>query len=230
VEKGAGSMNTKLVGHNILGFDLKYLHRSDLILEGNGHSLLNKGYWNDIFFDTMVYWQGGDRRDFVSLDAVAKALGHKEGKLGNGKHFHALSQEDKEAYLTQDLKVTEFVFNKMNKNEKFCSDPIIFDIETAPLSEEAVLDIIGPFDPDSVKLGARKKPEVIEAFIEEARNNYLSDAMDKAALDPRLSIPVAIGYIIKGEVTLDFNQPLDLVNRFWEIAGAAWSHNHQNKI
>lgn len=224
-------MNIKLVGHNIHGFDLTYLRKASII-HGTGqkfHHLIQRGYWNDVFFDTMFHWTQ-DRRELISLDKLAKILGHPTGKIGNGKHFHALTQDQKEEYLTHDLHITEYVFNKFNSDDCISDDPVIFDIETAPLPADEIEAKIEPFNPDDVKIGNLKDPYKIEEKIEAARANHLQSKIDKAALDPALSNVVAIGYIIKGEVELDFNEPKQLIERFWEVAGAAWSHNHQNKI
>lgn len=221
-------MLRKIVGHNIIGFDLPYLDQADMIHGGSGHDFLNaRGYWSDFFFDTMRRWH---MRDMISLDKLAKALGHPTGKNGNGKHFYALPDDQKEEYLTNDLKLVEYVFTQMNKGNRVCDESIIFDIETAPLREDVIESLIPKFDPDKVKLGARKNPEVIEKYIEEQRENHLQSYVNKAGLDARFSIPCAIGYIINGEVELHFDEPRELINRFWEVCGQVWGHNIKVKI
>lgn len=221
-------MLRKIVGHNIIGFDLPYLDQADMIHGGSGHDFLNaRGYWSDFFFDTMRRWH---MRDMISLDKLAKALGHPTGKNGNGKHFYALPDDQKEEYLTNDLKLVEYVFTQMNKGNRVCDESIIFDIETAPLREDVIESLIPKFDPDKVKLGARKNPEVIEKYIEEQRENHLQSYVNKAGLDARFSIPCAIGYIINGEVELHFDEPKELINRFWEVCGQVWGHNIKVKI
>ena len=222
-------MLRKLVGHNIIGFDLTYLDQSDLIHEGTGHDFFNaRGYWSDIFFDTMRRWHP---RDMISLDQLAKALGHPKGKNGNGKHFYALPDDQKEEYLTNDLKLVEFVFNKMNKESKrICDDAIIFDIETAPLRDDVIESLIPEFNPDSVKVGNLKDPAKIEEKIEQARENHLQSYIDKAGLEAKYSIPCAIGYIISGKVELHFDEPKELINRFWKVCGQVWSHNMEVKL
>ena len=213
----------KVIGHNILGFDLPYLHKSNFKYGSLGNPFLNsRGFWNPLFADTMRIY---DPKEMISLDNLAKFLGHKEGKIGNGKHFHAMEQEDKEAYLTRDLRLVEFCFEKMNRNNVVCADPIFFDIETAPLPDDEIAELIPPFDPDKVKLGARKKPEVIEEYIEEQRAKHLPSFIDKAGLDAKLSVPVAIGYIINGEVEMHFDDPKTLLNGFWAICGEVWNYN-----
>lgn len=216
-------MLRKLVGHNILGFDLPYLDQSDMIHGANGHTFLNsRGYWDGMFFDTMKRWHP---RDMISLDKLAKALGHKTGKNGNGKHFYALSDDKKEEYLTNDLKLVEHVFAQMNKGKRVCDEAIIFDIETAPLRDDVIESLIPEFDPNSVKVGNLKDSAKIEEKIEQARDNHLQSYIDKAGLDPRFSIPCAIGYIISGKVELHFDEPKELINRFWKVCGQVWSHN-----
>ena len=221
-------MLRKIVGHNIIGFDLPYLDQADMIHGGSGHDFLNaRGYWSDFFFDTMRRWH---MRDMISLDKLAKALGHPSGKNGNGKHFHALSDDEKEEYLTNDLKLVEFVFNKMNNGKRVCDEAIIFDIETAPLRDDVIESLIPEFNPDSVKVGNLKDPAKIEEKIEQARDNHLQSYIDKAGLDPRFSIPCAIGYIISGKVELHFDEPKELINRFWKVCGQVWSHNMEVKL
>lgn len=221
-------MLRKLVGHNILGFDLPYLDQSDMIHKANGHAFLNsRHYWDGMFFDTMKRWHS---RDMISLDKLAKALGHPTGKNGNGKHFYALPDDQKEEYLTNDLKLVEYVFTQMNKGNRVCDESIIFDIETAPLREDIIESLIPEFDPDSVKVGNLKDPTKIEEKIEQARENHLQSYVNKAGLDARFSIPCAIGYIINGEVELHFDEPRELINRFWEVCGQVWGHNIKVKI
>ena len=69
----------------------------------------------------------------------------------------------------------------------------IFDIETAPYSDEEILQNAKPFNPHDVKLGNLKDPEKIAAKLELAENGYKQTLLDKAALDPHTSKICAIG-------------------------------------
>lgn len=221
-------MQRKIVGHNILGFDLPYLDRADMIHGGTGHTYLNtRFYWQDIFYDTMKRW---DPKNMISLNNLAKALGHPTGKNGDGKYFYQLNDDEKEEYLTNDLKLVEFVFNKMNKNGSVCDEPVIFDIETEPLPVEEIEKRIPEFDPSAVKTGNLKDPVKIMEKIEQAQANHLQSYIDKAGLEPTLSVPCAIGYIINGKVELHFDKPKELINQFWDVCGQVWSHTTTIKI
>lgn len=218
----------KIVGHNIKGFDLPYLHKADLQIVSQGHPFKSvRGYWDDIFFDTMLEW---DPQGRISLDRLASLLGCEFGKNGNGKHFHAMSQDDKESYLANDLKMIEWVWERENKNCRYADNAIIFDIETAPKSREQLEQIVPPFDRDTVEVPKNyKKQETIDAYLDDKEENYWPSIMDKAALDPTLSDVVAIGYIIDGKVDLHFDKPAELINRFWDVCMQAWSQNIKTK-
>lgn len=69
----------------------------------------------------------------------------------------------------------------------------IFDIETAPYSDEEILRNAKPFNPHDVKLGNLKDPEKIAAKLESAEKGYKQSLLDKAALDPHTSTICAIG-------------------------------------
>lgn len=72
---------------------------------------------------------------------------------------------------------------------------LVFDIETQPLSEEHVLEVMGPFNPDTVKLGNRTDPDVIEAYIAEQEAEYLPRLMGTAALRAQLGELLVIGLL-----------------------------------
>lgn len=106
------------VGHNILDFDLPYMcrrfWRSGLDMpigwrEGN--------WWSRCFVDTMKLFALGKFKDIISLDKLARFLGHESGKNGkSGADFHALLKVDKEEalkYLDTDLKLTEFCYERI---------------------------------------------------------------------------------------------------------------------
>lgn len=69
----------------------------------------------------------------------------------------------------------------------------IFDIETAPYSDDDILKFAKPFNSKDVKLGNLKDPEKIEAKLESAEKGYKQSLLDKAALNPHTSKICAIG-------------------------------------
>lgn len=223
-------IGNKMVGHNIINFDLPYLNQSTAMHCAKGHKILQpdqKGYWNNVFFDTMKWWQAGNRQNLISLDRLSKAFGHK-GKNGSGKHFHALSRAEQEDYLENDLRATAAVFNGINQAESICENWTVFDIETAPRSIEYIQSVIPEFDPTTVKTGNLKDPDKILQKIDAARENHLDSVLDKAGLHADYSVPVAIGYLDStGNMKLDFGSPKDLVTSFWEIAGEVWLSDYE---
>lgn len=67
-----------MVGHNV-GFDIRFLWQRSVLLQvtPSFHLPVNAAPWSGKYFDTMTTWAGV--RDFVKLDAIARAFG-LEGK------------------------------------------------------------------------------------------------------------------------------------------------------
>lgn len=77
---------------------------------------------------------------------------------------------------------------------------LYFDIETAPLPDiESRIERFYPFDPEKVALGNAKKPETVQAKIDEARANHVPNLIEKAQLNPVLSYVCAIGIKFSGD-------------------------------
>lgn len=74
------------------------------------------------------------------------------------------------------------------------SNPLVFDIETAPLPEEQIANLIPPFDPAEVKVGNIKDPALIQEKIKKAEEKHRSDFIQKAALNPDTGRVIAIGF------------------------------------
>lgn len=216
---------SRLVGHNILGFDLPYLIRWSIYngvvvpaeatpfgVRGNGK------YFPDMYIDTMTCMGAGEWGHRISLDMASRACGF-QGKNGNGKWFYQMSQDDKEQYLANDVRQTKALFDSINNSLNFTEKFTVFDIETAPKIQEEIERIAPEFDPDSVKLGNVKDYEKIQAKLKDARENHLTSIMDKAGLHAHYSDPIAIGYIHEdGTEQLDFSEPKELVANFWKLA------------
>lgn len=102
----------RIIGHNIFGFDLPFLIRRSWMLGVDVPvNVLDKDrYWNPVFVDTMTRWSCGSR-DYVSLDTLAKIVGH-DGKNGSGADFARLwfgtpeERQQAKEYLENDLEMT----------------------------------------------------------------------------------------------------------------------------
>lgn len=216
---------SKLVGHNILNFDIPYLIRWSIY---NGVQIPQEctpfsgrgmgRYLPDMYLDTQKFLAAGDYKFMLKLDTAAKACGF-EGKNGNGKFFYQMSQDDKEQYLANDVRQTKALFESINNSLRITEKFTVFDIETQPKDMEQIEDIAPEFDPDNVKLGNIKDYEKIQAKINDARDNHISSLRDKAGLHAHYSDPIAIGYIHEdGTEQLDFSEPKELVGNFWKLA------------
>ncbi len=96
----------------------------------------------------------------------------------------------------------------------------VFDIETAPLDEDRLLEIAPVFDPGSVKLGNTKDPEKITAKIEACRKSHYEQFFARAALSASTGQVLAIGYYDGPTQSFDVigqgdNDESDLLDLFW---------------
>ena len=62
---------TKIVGHNIAGFDLPYIKKRSIIHGVKINLPFNAKPWSDEIFDTMLKW---DAKKFISMDKLARVL------------------------------------------------------------------------------------------------------------------------------------------------------------
>jgi DNA polymerase elongation subunit (family B) len=99
---------------------------------------------------------------------------------------------------------------------------LIFDIETRPRDLDVILDLKGPFDPSTVKLG-NLGPEKAAEKIEKARNEYEFNLRDKAALSPLTGEVVVIGYKYSRDDKFfyDHGDEKEILTKFWDHAGTA---------
>ncbi|MGH7970806.1 MAG: ribonuclease H-like domain-containing protein [Limisphaerales bacterium] len=72
---------------------------------------------------------------------------------------------------------------------------IFFDIETGPLPEQELAQMVPPFDPNEVKVGNLKDPEKIAAKRAEAEANHHREFVERAALDPLTGRVLAVGLL-----------------------------------
>lgn len=107
-----------MCGHNIAWFDVPFLmRRSWLVGMDVPTTVMDRGRWLDqTFVDTMSMWGAGNR-DMVKLDTLAKAFGVGAKPDGvDGSMFSDLLTTDREkaeAYLTNDLRMTAGVAERM---------------------------------------------------------------------------------------------------------------------
>jgi hypothetical protein len=103
------------IGHNIVDFDLPFIVRRFWKYRMAMPAGWKQGrYWNNWFVDTQGLFGLGKYKDMISLDRLAKYLGHKTGKAGkSGDKFHELLNEDFDgamSYLDGDLRLTEYCY------------------------------------------------------------------------------------------------------------------------
>jgi hypothetical protein len=222
----------RLVGHNIWKFDLPYLIRSSVynrvkippyLLPFGGKFQRFENY----SIDTMNLIGAGEWGYLLKLETASMACGVSYGKTGSGKNFYKMPRKEQEEYLRQDLLMTEYLYNNIAESFGYEYEPIIFDIETCPKTEGQIEMIAPKFDPENVATGNLKDPEKIQAKIDNAETNHIRSLQDKAGLHAHYSQPCAIGYIVKGKVELDFNEPKELLTRFWSIVSEVWGNNQE---
>jgi len=111
----------------------------------------------------------------------------------------------------------------------------IYDIETGGLPEDQIRSIVKPFDPKDVKHGNIKDPDKILAKIDEARNNYYTDILDRAALSALTGRVLAIGIMeVGGEFKIIANDDERLmIAEFWTLISntpGKWVGFNSNKF
>lgn len=96
---------------------------------------------------------------------------------------------------------------------------LVFDIETEPLPEEQVLNVAGAFDPDSVKLGNRTDPDVIEAYLADQEEKHLRTLMDFAALKAQLGKVLVVGLLKRNgdsqQIKVLQGDESEILQEFW---------------
>ncbi|HZR19018.1 MAG TPA: ribonuclease H-like domain-containing protein [Verrucomicrobiae bacterium] len=95
----------------------------------------------------------------------------------------------------------------------------IIDIETAPLPESELTELLPKFDPSEVKVGNLKDPEKINAKIAEAEAATRKDFFENAALDPLTGRVLAIGLMSEAGSfsTIADDDEAALLRRFWNF-------------
>ena len=114
----ATDMRPVFIGHNVTGFDLRFMFQRAVVLGIKPPSIIpfNARPWNEHVFDTMVAWAGVGNR--ISLDNLCKALG-VEGKGSiDGSQVWPMIQEGRIAevaeYCRHDVEITRNAFYRLS--------------------------------------------------------------------------------------------------------------------
>jgi 3'-5' exonuclease len=114
--------NVVWVGHNAVGFDIKWLWR-----KAHQHGSLyvrhhiNIDRYKGNVRDTMLMWACGDSRDYVKLDALAKCLGvgEKTPSMDGSKVYDLWLAGDADAcaeYCKDDVELTRAVYRRLTQD------------------------------------------------------------------------------------------------------------------
>lgn len=113
-----GKRITQWVGHNISGFDLRFLYQRSIVnkVEPSVHVPVDSPAWKSEVFDTMLAWAG--YRGTVSLENLCGALGVPSPKNGidGSKVFDAICEgriEEVAAYCRADVAATREVYRRL---------------------------------------------------------------------------------------------------------------------
>lgn len=105
-----------LAGFNCYTFDLPFLMRRAWKLGLHVPPDIRQGrYWSKSIMDLREEWLLGERapaKGTSSLDAIGRFLGLPP-KLGSGADFAGLSLDERKAYITRDLEVTEALYRRL---------------------------------------------------------------------------------------------------------------------
>lgn len=97
----------------------------------------------------------------------------------------------------------------------------VFDIETGPLGENELLEVMPPFDPSKVKMGNIKDPEKREAKLEDAELAHFNNFREKAALSPLTGRVIVIGVYDIADNRMDLihsdSSEEELLKSWWSL-------------
>jgi len=111
----------KVVGHNLVGFDLRFLLQRYIVNGIKPHPVINvaanpRTSWNDAVYDTMVKFAGYGKT--ISLDKLCMALGvpTPKGDMNGsmvGQYVADGRIEEVVAYCKRDVTATKEVYKRM---------------------------------------------------------------------------------------------------------------------
>lgn len=111
-------MRPVFVGHNITGFDLRFLFQRAVVLGIRPPSIIpfQAKPWSEYVFDTMLAWAGVGNR--ISLDNLCKALGIEGKGSIDGSMVWPMIQEGRIAevaeYCRHDVEITRNAFYRLS--------------------------------------------------------------------------------------------------------------------
>lgn len=118
--KSARFLDVKWIGHNLLGFDLRYLYQRCVINNINTYGIkipADARHGSQYVFDTMTAWSGFGAKTGGSLDAICKVLGlpGKDGFCG-ADVWGAWEREEYQRiaeYCQDDVRLTREVYKRL---------------------------------------------------------------------------------------------------------------------
>jgi 3'-5' exonuclease len=114
----SSDMRPIFVGHNITGFDLRFLFQRAVVLGIKPPSIIpfHAKPWSDYIFDTMIAWAGAGNR--VSLDNLCKALGIEGKGEISGADVWPMIQQGRIAevaeYCRHDVEITRQAYYRLS--------------------------------------------------------------------------------------------------------------------
>lgn len=115
-----GNLVLRWVGHNITGFDLRFLWQRHVIcgVQPAVTFPYDRAAWSGRVHDTMIEWSGPHLKDAVGLDDLCHALGLPGKKGVCGADVWDMVAEsrigDIRAYVENDIRLIRSVWRKMN--------------------------------------------------------------------------------------------------------------------
>lgn len=116
------AVSTRVIGHNVSGFDLRFLTQRSIVNGVRPHATLDraaqaKPWESDKVFDTMVQWAGVGNR--ISLDKLCRALSiaSPKGDITGATVWDAVKAgriTEVADYCAGDIRATRSVYRRMN--------------------------------------------------------------------------------------------------------------------
>ena len=109
----------RIIGHNVLGFDLPYLQARTVVCQVEPSRRFDlRRYSTDPVYDTMQVWANWDRQKFPKLETLAAALG-LEGKSGSGDQVAKWFEDNDwgriKEYCMQDVRLTRDIYRRFKE-------------------------------------------------------------------------------------------------------------------
>ena len=116
-----GNYAHTVIGHCVIGFDLKILRQRCMVLGIQPPLVFERAFndrYGEMVYDTALKWNGGDKHDYVKLDNLCLAFGvesPKQGMKGSDvyRYWQAGRIEEIAEYCRGDVEATHAVYKKM---------------------------------------------------------------------------------------------------------------------